>query len=95
MRFQRDRRLHRRDLGPDRGDAGSPLAHEADHILPLSVATLGYSPGTSTYLAMLMALLQLAVTWRGAAGGRASLGRIPDLARETLDACEEPVKALA
>jgi fructoselysine-6-P-deglycase FrlB-like protein/sugar/nucleoside kinase (ribokinase family) len=70
------------------GDAGSPLAREADHVLPLSVPTLGYSPGTSTYLAMLLALLQLAA-------GRSLLERVPELARETLAAADGPVSALA
>jgi len=70
------------------GDAGSPLAREADHVVPLSVPMLGYSPGTSTYLAMLLALLQLAA-------GRSLLERIPELARETLAAADRPVRAVA
>ncbi len=70
------------------GDAGSPLAREADHVVPLSVPMLGYSPGTSTYMAMLLALLQLAA-------GRALLERIPELARETLAAADRPVRAVA
>jgi glucosamine--fructose-6-phosphate aminotransferase (isomerizing) len=77
------------------GDADSPLAREADHIVPLSVPTLGYSPGTSTYLAMLLALLQLAALWKEAAGERSLLHRAPELARETLAAADGPVSALA
>jgi fructoselysine-6-P-deglycase FrlB-like protein/sugar/nucleoside kinase (ribokinase family) len=82
------------------GDAGSPLAREATHVLALSVPTLGYSPGTSTYLAMLLALLDLAVVWgdvRGVDVSRqhAFLGRVPDLAQATLEASEVPVRDLA
>ena len=75
------------------GDAGSPLAQKADHVVPLSVPTLGYSPGTSTYLAMLLALLQLAALWKGA--DRSQLSRVPELARETLAAVDGPINALA
>ncbi|MHB8612050.1 MAG: PfkB family carbohydrate kinase [Candidatus Dormibacteraceae bacterium] len=77
------------------GDAGSPLAQEADHVVTVSVPTLGYSPGTSTYLAMLLALVQLAGLWNGATAGRSILSRAPELARETLDAADGPVSALA
>jgi len=70
------------------GDTDSPLALAADHVVSLSVPTLGYSPGTSTYLAMLLALLQMAA-------GRSPLDRIPELARETLAAAEGPVSTLA
>lgn len=82
------------------GDADSPLAREATHVLPLSVPTLGYSPGTSTYLATLLALLQLATVWSEAAGrdkvrGGSLLNRAPELARKTLDASDEVVEGLA
>jgi fructoselysine-6-P-deglycase FrlB-like protein/sugar/nucleoside kinase (ribokinase family) len=73
------------------GDAESPLAREADYVVTLSVPTLGYSPGTSTYLAMLLALLQLATLWKG---NGSQLSRVPDLARETLAAADGPVSAL-
>src|SRR5579864_1185564 len=46
------------------GNPDSPLASEATDVITLSVPTLGYSPGTSTYLAILGALLELAVVWR-------------------------------
>ncbi|HEX5188670.1 MAG TPA: PfkB family carbohydrate kinase [Streptosporangiaceae bacterium] len=36
------------------------LAAESDDVLPVDVPTLGFSPGTSTYVAMLAALLGLA-----------------------------------
>ena len=77
------------------GDADSPLAREADHVVTLSVPTLGYSPGTSTYLAMLLALLQLAALWNEGAGEPSPLARAPELARETLVAVDGPVSALA
>ena len=75
------------------GDADSPLAREADHVVPLAVPTLGYSPGTSTYLALLLALIQIAVLWKGE--DRSLLDRVPELARETLVAAAEPVSAVA
>jgi glucosamine--fructose-6-phosphate aminotransferase (isomerizing) len=81
------------------GDTDSQLAHAADHVVPLSVPTLGYSPGTSTYLAMLLTLLQLAELWKQAVGSnaadRSQLSRVPELARETLAAADGPVSALA
>src|SRR6266446_8454546 len=51
------------------GNPGSPLAKEATDVITLSVPTSGYSPGTSTYLAILLALLDLAVAWCEARGG--------------------------
>src|SRR5262249_29719721 len=45
------------------GSSDSPLAQAATDILQLSVPTLGYSPGTSTYLALMLALYQLALAW--------------------------------
>jgi fructoselysine-6-P-deglycase FrlB-like protein/sugar/nucleoside kinase (ribokinase family) len=75
------------------GDADSPLAHEADHVVPLSVPTLGYSPGTGTYLAMVLSLMQLAALWKGEE--RSLFDRVPELARQTLAASDGPVRALA
>jgi ribokinase len=75
------------------GDKESPLAREADHVVSLSVPTLGYSPGTSTYLALVLALMQLAVLWKGES--RSLLDRVPELARETLAGSDDPVSALA
>ena len=82
------------------GTADSPLARAADDTLLLSVPTLGYSPGTSTYLAILAALLDLAITWGGLRGNdttyaRSLLWSAPDLARQTLEAAQQPVQALA
>jgi sugar/nucleoside kinase (ribokinase family)/fructoselysine-6-P-deglycase FrlB-like protein len=82
------------------GSARSPLAQEATDILPLSVPTLGYSPGTSTYLAILAALLQLSVIWgevRGNAvqSAKALLWRVPDLTHQTLAETSQPALELA
>ena len=82
------------------GNPGSPLAKEATDIITLSVPTSGYSPGTSTYLAILLALLGLAVAWGEARGGDAVraqtlLCNAPDLARRTLEEVNEPVQRLA
>ena len=43
------------------GDADGPLAAAADRILPIDVPTLGFSPGTSTYIGMLCTLIELAL----------------------------------
>ncbi|MGB8346348.1 MAG: PfkB family carbohydrate kinase [Ktedonobacteraceae bacterium] len=81
------------------GNADSPLAQEASDIIQLSVPTLGYSPGTSTYLAMLAALLELAVVWGelrdGTTWARSLLWNMPDLARQTLTNVDEPTRLLA
>ena len=82
------------------GNPGSPLAKEATDIITLSVPTSGYSPGTSTYLAILLALLGLAVAWGEARGGdtvraQTLLCNAPDLARRTLEEVNEPVQRLA
>jgi sugar/nucleoside kinase (ribokinase family)/fructoselysine-6-P-deglycase FrlB-like protein len=82
------------------GDPDSPLAREATGVITLSVPTLGYSPGTSTYLAILAALLDLAVVWAEARGrDTSSLGKLlqdtPDLARQTLEEANEPAQRVA
>lgn len=82
------------------GNPDSPLAREATGVITLSVPTLGYSPGTSTYLAILAALLELAVAWGEARGGdtagaRALLWSVPGLAQHTLEKANEPVQGLA
>lgn len=82
------------------GTPDSPLAREADDIILLSVPTLGYSPGTSTYLAILAALLDLAVTWGEVRGNtllpiRSQLKHAPELARQTLEADQQVAQSLA
>ena len=82
------------------GAAESPLAKQADDLILLSVPTLGYSPGTSTYLAILAALLDLAVAWGKARGRDTSnaemlLRHAPDLARQTLEDADAPAQSVA
>src|SRR5579883_1329230 len=82
------------------GNPDSPLARAATDIIPLSVPTPGYSPGTSTYLAILVALLNLALAWGEARGREVSEGwkmlrNAPMLARQTLAATDEPARKLA
>lgn len=82
------------------GEPASPLAREATDILTLAVPTLGYSPGTSTYLAILAALLQFSIVWGEVRGNEVSrakelLGRIPELTRQTLLATNDPTWELA
>ncbi len=82
------------------GNLDSPLAKEATNVIKLSVPTLGYSPGTSTYLAILAALLELAVAWGvvrgiGTAMARTLLWDVPSLAQQTLEAANEPARRAA
>jgi fructoselysine-6-P-deglycase FrlB-like protein/sugar/nucleoside kinase (ribokinase family) len=82
------------------GAPDSPLAQQATDILQLSVPTLGYSPGTSTYLALVLALLQLALAWgeergRAVAAARDALQRLPDMAVVALEAADEPARVVA
>lgn len=82
------------------GNPDSPLAKEATDVITLSVPTLGYTPGTSTYLAVVVALLELAVVWGEIRGGnmaraRELLWNVPELAQQTLEEVNEPVERLA
>jgi sugar/nucleoside kinase (ribokinase family)/fructoselysine-6-P-deglycase FrlB-like protein len=65
------------------------LAGAADTIVPLDVTTLGFSPGTSTYVAMLGSLLRLAAALselsRGDDSLTRSLGELPGQVARTLD----------
>ena len=83
------------------GRAEGRLAQVAKPVI-LDVPTLGFSPGTSTYVAMVVALLTLAgelarVAGRtdGATSVAAGLGAAPDLARETILASAEPAEQAA
>ena len=71
------------------GALDSPLAKAADCVLSAEIPTFGFSPGTSTYAAMLVTLADAGrrarVRRRRAAGQALSryakeLGRLPDLA---------------
>lgn len=75
-------------------DPNSALGRAAQHLLPIEVPTLGFSPGTSTYLGMLATLTDLALRWGTARGRDTSSARVfaktlPELARETLEANAE------
>jgi sugar/nucleoside kinase (ribokinase family)/fructoselysine-6-P-deglycase FrlB-like protein len=85
------------------GALDSPLAKSADCVLSAEIPTFGFSPGTSTYTAMLMTLLTLAAEL-GSAGEHGSdevnrysaeLNRLPELAEETLRIGEEPCHSVA
>jgi fructoselysine-6-P-deglycase FrlB-like protein/sugar/nucleoside kinase (ribokinase family) len=69
---------------------GGQLARASDEVLPLDVPTLGFSPGTSTYVAMLATLLRLAAALGGLHGDAgeltAGLARLPGQAEATLAA---------
>ncbi|HEY6542443.1 MAG TPA: SIS domain-containing protein, partial [Ktedonobacteraceae bacterium] len=82
------------------GAADSLLAQQADDVILLSVPTLGYSPGTSTYLAIVAALLDLSVVWGKTRGRDISnqeilLRKAPDLARQTLEDANAPAQRVA
>ena len=83
------------------GRAEGRLAQVAKPVI-MDVPTLGFSPGTSTYVAMVVALLTLAgelarVAGRtdGATSVAAGLGAAPNLARETILASAEPAEQAA
>jgi sugar/nucleoside kinase (ribokinase family)/fructoselysine-6-P-deglycase FrlB-like protein len=81
-------------------DPHSSLGRAAHHVLPIEVPTLGFSPGTSTYLGMLATLMDLALRWGTALGRDTSSARafaktLPELARETLEANAEASRAAA
>jgi sugar/nucleoside kinase (ribokinase family)/fructoselysine-6-P-deglycase FrlB-like protein len=81
-------------------DPKSAVARAAQHLLPIEVTTLGFSPGTSTYLGMVATLTDLAVRWgeargRDTAQARNVLLTVPKLASETLLANNEPCRAAA
>jgi len=69
--------------------ADSQLGRAVDEVVPLDVTTLGFSPGTSTYVAMLGSLLRLAAEiaeLRGQEGTlRRALDGLPAAAARTLE----------
>ncbi|MFG1705325.1 PfkB family carbohydrate kinase [Nonomuraea sp. M3C6] len=81
-------------------DQGGALAQAAELVLPIEVPTLGFSPGTSTYLGMVATLDDLALRWARARGrdteaARAALLAVPDLAERTLLANAGPADKAA
>jgi sugar/nucleoside kinase (ribokinase family)/fructoselysine-6-P-deglycase FrlB-like protein len=91
------RRFGHRVIALTNNPAGQ-LAAASDEVLPIDVPTLGFSPGTSTYVGMLTTLLRLAAAL-GAANGDdgllSALQQIPDLAAKTLIECAGPAEAAA
>ena len=85
------------------GVPDSPIAKVADCVLSAEIPTFGFSPGTSTYTAMLVTLLTLAAELGAnvAASPDAlsryatDLQRLPSLAEETLRLSEGPAYAAA
>jgi fructoselysine-6-P-deglycase FrlB-like protein len=78
------------------------LARQVARPIVMSVPTLGFSPGTSTYVAMVAALLVLAGELARARGNTREatrldddLGRAPELARQTLRRSEAPAAEAA
>jgi sugar/nucleoside kinase (ribokinase family) len=69
--------------------ADSQLGRAVDEVVPLEVTTLGFSPGTSTYVAMLGSLLRLAAEVAALRGQDGALGHeldgLPAALRHTLD----------
>jgi len=82
------------------GHASSPLAKHATDVISMNVPSLGSTPGTISFLAMLVALYDLALQWgatrgRDTAKARQALERAPALAAQTLAASEAPAARLA
>jgi fructoselysine-6-P-deglycase FrlB-like protein/sugar/nucleoside kinase (ribokinase family) len=82
------------------GNATAPLAREANDIVTLTVPSLGSTPGTISFLAMLVALFDLALQWGSARGkdvskARQALERASELSAQTLAASEEHAARLA
>jgi sugar/nucleoside kinase (ribokinase family)/fructoselysine-6-P-deglycase FrlB-like protein len=74
------------------GRADGELAAAADRILPAEVPTLGFSPGTSTYIAMLCTLIGLARRTPRDGGGdalRDACEQLAGQAAKTLDWCDD------
>jgi sugar/nucleoside kinase (ribokinase family)/fructoselysine-6-P-deglycase FrlB-like protein len=80
------------------GNPEGQLAAAADRILPIDVPTLGFSPGTSTYIGMLCTLIDLALrTSRTGGDGtiRGACDQLPGQAAKTLDWCDAPASGAA
>jgi len=82
------------------GRKDGPLAAQADDCIPIHVPTLGYSPGTSTYVAMQTALYDLALRWGRASGARSdgdrtALDQMAGLAQAAYDLAEQQARAVA
>ena len=79
-------------------DPDGPLARASDDVLPVDVPTLGFSPGTSTYVGMLATLLALAAqvaAVRGDPGPAERLAALPAMAETTLTSSLDAARAAA
>lgn len=79
-------------------NAEGPLAQASDAILPIDVPTLGFSPGTATYVGMLAAVLRLAAALAAQRDDDdllTELITIPELAEKTLLDCAAPAEEAA
>jgi glucosamine--fructose-6-phosphate aminotransferase (isomerizing) len=80
------------------GNADGQLASAADRILPIDVPTLGFSPGTSTYIGMLCTLIELALLTSRSSSDRSireASEQLPGQAAKTLDWCDGAASDLA
>jgi fructoselysine-6-P-deglycase FrlB-like protein len=82
------------------GKADGALAKASDLMLSAEIPTFGFSPGTSTYTAMLITLLTLAQELAPEPSASleryaAELQRLPELAQQTLGLCDGPSAAVA
>ena len=85
------------------GAAESPVAQSADCVLSAEIPTFGFSPGTSTYTAMLVTLLTLAAELAAVTGQpspgldayAANLQRLPEFAEQTLDLSDAAARAVS
>jgi fructoselysine-6-P-deglycase FrlB-like protein len=82
------------------GNQASPLAKEATDLVAMNVPSLGSTPGTISFLSMLVALFNLALHWGAArgndiAGARRALERASELTGQTLARSEAPAARLA
>lgn len=82
------------------GHGTSALAREATDVVTMTVPSLGATPGTISFIAMLVALFDLALQWGAARGNdtasaRRALERGSELTGETLSRSQEPVGRLA
>jgi sugar/nucleoside kinase (ribokinase family)/fructoselysine-6-P-deglycase FrlB-like protein len=75
-------------------DPAGQMGQASEVVVPLDVTTLGFSPGTSTYVAMLGNLLRLAAALAELTQGddtlRRQLDQLPGWVQQTLAAADEP-----
>ncbi len=80
-------------------DPAGQMGQASEVVVPLDVTTLGFSPGTSTYVAMLGNLLRLAAALAELTQGddtlRRQLDELPERVQQTLDAAADPAVAAA